>query len=152
MSPLDPVTHLLTGACISRAGLNRRTGLATLTMVLAAEAPDLDVFAYFGGSVEGFAHHRGFTHTLLGAPVVAAAVVCSVYGIYRLMKWRAWKPKLPPRWKLLFVYALLAALTHIFQDFTNHYGVRPFAPFHPRWYSPDIVFILAPLIFPAVVL
>ena len=152
MCDLEPVTHLLTGACISRAGLNRKTGLATLTLVLAAEAPDLDVFAYFGGSVEGFAHHRGFTHTLLGAPVVAAGVVCIVYGIYRLMMWRAWKPKLPPRWKLLFAYGLLAVLMHIFQDFTNHYGVRPFSPFHPRWYSWDIVFIIDPIMFAALVL
>ena len=42
---MEPVTHLLTGACISRAGLNRTTGLATLTLVLAAEAPDLDGLA-----------------------------------------------------------------------------------------------------------
>jgi inner membrane protein len=152
MFRLEPVTHLLTGACISRAGLNRKTGLATLTMVLASEAPDLDVFAYFGGSVEGFAHHRGFTHTLLGAPVVAAGVVCGVYGIYRLMMWLGWKPKLPPRWKLLFAYALLASLTHIYQDFTNHYGVRPFAPFYPRWFSWDIVFIVDPIMFAALVI
>ena len=33
MCPLEPVTHLLTAACLSRAGLNRRTGLATLTRV-----------------------------------------------------------------------------------------------------------------------
>ena len=67
---MEPVTHLLAGACLGRAGLNRKTGLATLTLVLAAEAPDLDVVAYFGGSVSGMAHHRGITHTLLGSPFV----------------------------------------------------------------------------------
>src|SRR5215472_3632565 len=98
MAPLEPITHFLTGACISRIGLNRKTGLATLTMVLAAEAPDADVLAFFGGSVTGFAHHRGFTHTLLGAPVMAGVVVLGVYGIYRLMRLRrGWKPKLAPR-------------------------------------------------------
>ena len=145
MCALDPITHLLTAACLSRAGLNRKTGLATLTLGLAAEAPDLDMLAYFGGSVAGFQHHRGFTHTFLGAPVVAAVVVTGVYGIYRLMGLRGWKPKLAPRWKLLFVYALIAALVHIFQDFTTSYGVRPFAPFHPKWYSWDIVSIVDPI-------
>src|SRR5258708_16788880 len=145
MCDLDPITNLLTAAWLSRAGLNRKTGLATLTLLLAAEAPDLDMLAYFGGSVAGFQHHRGFTHTFLGAPVVAAVVVTGVYGIYRLMGLRGWKPKLAPRWKLLFVYALIAALVHIFQDFTTSYGVRPFAPFHPKWYSWDIVSIVDPI-------
>jgi inner membrane protein len=154
MSPLEPITHLLTAACISRAGLNRKTGLSTLTMVLAAEAPDADVLAFFGGSVAGYQHHRGFTHTLLGAPVMAAAVVCGVYGIYRirLKMQKGWKPKLPPRWKLLFVYAWLICLVHIFQDWTNSYGVRPFAPLNPRWYSWDIVSIVDPIMLAALFL
>jgi inner membrane protein len=154
MCPLEPITHFLTAACISRAGLNRKTGLATLTMVLAAEAPDMDVLAFLGGSVTGFQHHRGFTHTLLGAPVVAAAVVGGVYGIYRiLLEARpGWKPKLPPRWKLLFVYAWLICLVHIFQDWTNSYGVRPLSPFNPRWYSWDIVSIIDPVMLGALFL
>jgi len=40
---MDPVTHMMTGACLSRAGLNRKTGLATLTLTLALEAPDIDL-------------------------------------------------------------------------------------------------------------
>ena len=143
---MDPLTHFLSGACLGRAGLNRKTGLATLTLVLAAEAPDLDVLAYFGGSVAGMAHHRGITHSFLGSPFVAAVTVTGVYGIYRLMLRWGRKPKLLPNWKLLFLYAWLATLLHIFLDFMNNYGVRPFAPFNPKWYSWDIVFIIDPFI------
>jgi inner membrane protein len=146
---LDPVTHILTGACLSRAGLNRRTGLATLTLVLAVEAPDIDSFSYLRGSVFGLQHHRGITHSLLGAPFVAAAVVGIVYGIYRWWKKGGRETKLPPRWKILYLYALLGALLHLFQDFTNNYGVRPFAPFNPKWYSWDIVFIVDPIMLAA---
>lgn len=142
---MDPVTHILTGACVSRAGLNRRTGLATLTLALAAEAPDIDSLTYLHGSVFGLQHHRGITHSLLGAPFVAAAVTGIVYGIYRWMKKSGREPKLPPQWKVLYAYALLGALLHLFQDFTNNYGVRPFAPFNPKWYSWDIVFIVDPI-------
>jgi inner membrane protein len=131
---------------MGRAGLNRTTGLATLTLVLAAEAPDADMLGFLGGSVTGFQHHRGFTHTLLGAPFVAAATVAGVYGIYRLMEKRGWRSKVPLRWGLLFIYALLSSLVHILLDFTNSYGVRPFAPFNPRWYSWDIVHIVDPVI------
>ena len=149
---MEPITHLLTGACLSRTGLNRKSGLATLTLVLASEIPDLDIVTGYGGSVSYLQHHRGITHTLLGAPFVAAATVAIVYGVYRLLLSRGYRFKLPPRWRLLYLYALLAALIHIFLDFTNSYGVRPFEPFSWKWYSWDILFILDPILLAVLVL
>jgi inner membrane protein len=142
---LEPVTHFLTGACMGRAGLNRKTALATLTLTLAAEAPDLDVIGRFRGPAFGFAHHRGFTHSFLGVPLCAAAVVAFVYLLWRLRGRRTRNPHLAPRWGLLFGYACLAGLSHILLDFTNNYGVRPFWPFSEKWYSWDIVFIVEPV-------
>jgi inner membrane protein len=144
---LEPVTHFLTGACLGRAGLNRKTALATLTLTLAAEAPDLDVLSRFGGPAFGFAHHRGFTHSFLGIPLDAAVVVGFVYLVWRLRGRKLKDPNLPPRWGLLYSYACLAGLSHILLDFTNNYGVRPFWPFSERWYSWDIVFIFEPIMF-----
>jgi inner membrane protein len=144
---LEPVTHFLTGACMGRAGLNRKTALATLTLTLAAEAPDLDVLSRFGGPAFGFAHHRGFTHSFLGIPLDAAVVVGFVYLIWRLRGRKVKDPSVPPRWGLLYFYACLAGLSHILLDFTNNYGVRPFWPFSERWYSWDIVFIFEPIMF-----
>jgi inner membrane protein len=143
---LEPITHFLTGACIARAGLNRKTALATATVTLAAEAPDLDVLGEFDGPVFGFAHHRGFTHSFLGIVLVAAVVVGFMYLIWRLRGRPVRNDKLPPRWGLLFAFAYLAGLSHILLDFTNNYGVRPFWPFSERWYSWDIVFIVDPII------
>ena len=115
-------------------------------MTLAAEAPDLDVFWGFRGPVAGFEHHRGITHTFLGAPVVALAVTLVVWLWHRS---RGKQPIVAPRWALLWLLSLLAVLSHIFLDWTNNYGVRPFYPFNPRWYSLDIAFILDPVIFAA---
>jgi inner membrane protein len=142
---LEPITHFLTGACIGRAGPNRKTALATLTLTLAAEAPDLDVLGRFRGPAFAFAHHRGFTHSFLGTPICAAAVVAFVYLIWRLRGRKIKDPNLPPRWGLLFGYACLAGLSHILLDFTNNYGVRPFWPLSEKWYSWDIVFIVEPV-------
>ena len=142
---MEPVTHFLFGACLGRAGLNRKTALATLTLTLAAEAPDLDVLGSFGGRTFAFAHHRGFTHSFLGLPIVATAVVGFVYWIWRLRRRKTNDPNLPPRWGLLFLYACLAGISHILLDFTNNYGVRPFWPFWEKWYSWDIVFIVEPV-------
>ncbi len=149
---LEPLTHFLTGACLGRAGLNRRTALATLTLTLAAEAPDLDVLGRLRGPAFGFAHHRGFTHSFLGVPLDAAVVLAFVYLLWRLRGRKLSNPSLSPRWPLLFLYACLAGLSHILLDFTNAYGVRPFWPFSERWYSWDIVFIFEPIMFTCLVL
>lgn len=130
---------------MGRAGLNRKTALATLTLTLAAEAPDLDVVSGFWGRAFGFEHHRGFTHSFLGLPLVAVVVVGFVYLVWRLRRRKTKYPDLPPRWGLLFWYACLAGLSHILLDFTNNYGVRPFWPFSEKWYSWDIVFIVEPV-------
>ena len=137
---------------MGRAGLNRKTALATATLTLAAEAPDLDVISRFGGSAFGLNHHRGFTHSLLGIPLVAAAVVGLIYLIWRLRGGKIRNPSLPPRWGVLFAFACLAGLSYLLLDFTNNYGVRPFWPFFERWYSWDIVFIVEPVILVALVL
>jgi inner membrane protein len=146
---MEPVTHFLTGACLGRSGFNRRTAYATLAMTLAAEAPDMDVFWSLRGPVAGLQHHRGITHTFLGAPFVALAVTGVVWLWHRT---RRKPPVIPPRWALLWLFSCLAVLSHIFLDWTNNYGVRPFFPFNPRWYALDIAFIIEPVIFAALLL
>jgi inner membrane protein len=144
---LEPLTHFLTGACLARAGFNRKTALATATMTLAAEAPDLDVVATFKGPVFGFAHHRGFTHSFLGLVFVSALVVGFMYLIWRMSGRKTNIPNLPPHWGLLFLFAYIAGLSHILLDYTNNYGVHPFWPFSEKWYSWDIVFIVEPMLY-----
>jgi len=152
ITPLEPVTHFLFGANLGRFGLNRKTALATATLTLAAEAADLDVFSRFGGPAFGLNHHRGFTHSFLGVPIVATVVVGFVYLIWRLRGRRIKNPALPPRWGVLFLFACLAGLSHILLDFTNNYGIRPWWPFGERWISWDIVFIVDPVILLALIL
>jgi inner membrane protein len=144
---LEPITHFLTGAVLARAGFNRKTALATATMTLAAEAPDLDVLSGFKGPVVGFAHHRGFTHSFVGLILVSAVVTGFMYLIWRLRGRKTNIPGLPPRWGLLFLFAYVAGLSHILLDYTNNYGVRPFLPFWEKWYSWDIIFIVEPALY-----
>jgi inner membrane protein len=88
---MEPVTHILTGACLSRTGLNRRAAYATVTMVVAAEFPDIDTLWSLRGPVEAFQHHRGITHAFLGLPFEAAFIVAAVYGWHR---WRVRRSRL----------------------------------------------------------
>lgn len=144
---MEPVTHFLTGACLSRAGFNRKTAYATLAMTLAAEAPDLDVLWGLRGPVAGFEHHRGITHTLIAAPFIALVTIGVVWLIHLIYRWRKKPPAIAPRWALLWLFALLADLSHLLLDYTNNYGLRPFFPFNDHWYARSIVFIFDPVIF-----
>ena len=163
---MEPVTHVLTGACLARAGLNRRAAYATLAMAVAAELPDIDVLWGIRGPVLAFQHHRGITHTLLGVPFEAAIVVALIYGLHR---WRTARARsrqrgtqapadankrpqrpltaVPVRWGVLYCLTLLALLSHLLLDYTNSYGLRPFYPFSARWYAASTVYIFDPLIF-----
>jgi inner membrane protein len=132
--------------------LNRKTGLATLTLVVAAEAPDVDILSLFGGPLSYFQHHRGLTHTFLGAPFVAGLTLAVVYGVYRIMRARGGSTKVPVNWKVLYLYALMSCFLHILLDFTNSYGVRPFAPFFYKWYSWDILSLIDPTMLSALFL
>jgi inner membrane protein len=160
---MEPVTHFLTGACIGRAGLNRKTAYATLAAVLAAEAADLDIFWGLAGPVNELKHHRGITHTFLAVPVVAAVVVGAIWLLdlwwekRRLAKVAAAQAKdpgaplhrklqkQPIHWGWLYLTAILAALSHLLLDWTNNYGVRPFFPFNTHWYAGSFVFIAEPV-------
>jgi inner membrane protein len=160
---MEPVTHILTGACLSRAGLNRRAAYATLTMAVAAEFPDIDTLWSLRGPVAGFQHHRGITHTFIALPVEAGLIVAAVYALHRFRVRRAAHASehhgkreplthAPVRWGLLYGFALLALLSHLLLDYSNNYGLRPFFPFNPRWYAGSFVFIFDPLIFLLLVL
>ena len=144
---------MLTGACMSRAGLNRKTGLATATLVLAAEASDIDVFYAFRGPVSALQHHRGWTHSFVGVPVIAALTLLVVWVWLRLFRrWRLdpGSPEvqrhrlLPVRWGVLYGIALLGPLSHILLDYTTAYGIRMFEPFSYKWYEWDTVSIIEP--------
>lgn len=142
---MEPITHFLTGASLGRAGLNRKTAYATLMLTLAAEFPDVDVLWVFKGPVEAMAHHRGFTHSFIGAPVESGVVLGFIYLLHRWRLSRGKPPTVAPRWFVLFWFGVLAVFSHILLDFTNNYGVRPLLPFNWRWYSWDIVYIVEPV-------
>jgi inner membrane protein len=152
---MEPITHLMTGACLARAGFNRKAAYATVAMTLAAEAPDMDTLWSIDGPIAAFQHHRGWTHTFLGLPVEAAIVVGAIWLVHR---WRVRRGKIshpatgtrtpaPVRWGLLYCFALIALLSHLLLDWTNNYGLRPFFPFNPRWYAGSFVFIFEPVMF-----
>jgi inner membrane protein len=141
---VDNLTHALVGAALSKAGLERRTPLATATLVLAANAPDVDIFAYANGPYFGLAFRRGITHGVPALIVLPFAVGGLVLAWDRRVRRRR-DPLAPPaRTRWVFALALLGVLTHPLLDWMNNYGMRWWLPFDGRWSYGDSLFIIDP--------
>jgi inner membrane protein len=142
---VDPVTHSLTGAVLSKAGLNRTTPLATATLVLAANAPDIDVLVASQGGFASLAHRRGLTHGPLALLLFPVVVTAGVLLYDRL--WRRRRADVAPALPVsVLALAVLGVLTHPLLDWMNTYGIRLLMPFSERWFYGDALFIIDPWI------
>jgi inner membrane protein len=146
---MDNLTHTLTAVAISQTGLNGKTRFATVTLILAANAPDIDVLAGFKGSIAYLHYHRGIAHSFVGITALAIIIWGFMCWMGRRFPVKQGVP-LNPRWLLLA--AFLGTGSHLLLDFTNAYGVRPFLPFSGRWYAWDTMFILDPLLLALLIL
>jgi inner membrane protein len=126
---LDNLTHTAIGLFLSRAGLNRLTPYATPILLLAANAPDIDIVTLAGGSLSYLHYHRHLTHSLIAMPAMALLCVAVVRLVARK----------PIRWVGAFLAALLGVASHLLLDWTNTYGVRLLLPFSARWLRLDLV-------------
>lgn len=157
---MDNITHALAGLLLADATTAwvarqhdtpipaRWIGAATVLGVVAAEFPDADLV--YSGAVLGMGklgyllHHRGHTHTIVWAVLIALALWLLTCRLLRRASgpdadWMATRG----RWPLLAL-AMAGTLSHILLDWTNSYGVHPFWPFDNRWYYGDAVFIVEP--------
>jgi inner membrane protein len=129
---LDNLTHSLTGIFLSRAGLHRLTPRASWILLLAANAPDVDVVSAFGGALNYLHYHRNVTHALVSLPVLPLFVVLVVRALSRK----------PLNWLGAYLVALIGVASHLVLDLTNVYGVRLLLPFSGRWFHWDITSVI----------
>lgn len=134
---MDNLTHTLTGLMLARAGLvkpDQRGG--ALALMLAANAPDMDVFwSGLPGSLRYFEHHRGIAHSLLLSPLIALVPLL----LARLIRHASLG------WRIYFA-CWIGVLSHLALDLTNVYGVRLLLPFSSRWFRLDTTDIIDPWI------
>jgi inner membrane protein len=155
---VDNLCHSLVGAALSGAGFRRRTGLATVTMVVGANLPDVDAIVYLtGNSTTGLAVRRGWTHGVLAMvvlPVILAAVMTLVGRALVRRRDRRGRPSLGPPIipSQLLVVAAISIWTHPLFDLMNTYGVRLLMPFSSRWFYGDTLFIIDPWVWIALAL
>lgn len=132
---MDNVTHTLVGLMMARAGLTKCPRGTPVMMMIAANLPDADVVSGFAGRLPYLQYHRGYTHALAAAPWLAVIPVLLLAGIFRA--------KISAR---LYIFSLLAVLSHLALDWTNVYGIRLLLPFSDRWLRLDMTDIVDPWI------
>jgi inner membrane protein len=134
---MDNMTHSLAAASLGRVGLSENLPGGTLSLIVAANLPDLDVISGFWGNLYYLNYHRGISHSIVGTFVLAAVLTGLLWLIARARGH-------PASLGRIGVVIFLAAATHPLLDLTNAYGLRPFLPFRDRWYYGDLVFIVDP--------
>ena len=143
---MDNVTHSLFGLCLAKAGLERTTPLATATLLISSNLPDIDAITRLRGSLSHLEYHRGITHSFVGLAVLAAIFTLLLTAVDRRYRTRRDLFRRPIRPPTVFLLAYLGGLGHLFMDFTNSYGVRPLLPFSDRWFYGDLAFVADPWI------
>jgi membrane-bound metal-dependent hydrolase YbcI (DUF457 family) len=146
---LDNVTHTLFGATLARTPLARAGRGTTAALLLASNAPDIDIVAALGGgSVKYLEWHRGPTHGPLGVVALAAVTAGIVWAGRRFYDRRnevaARGDKRPEEAPLpdasfatLVAVSAIGVVFHILMDLPTSYGTRVLSPFSWRWYAVD---------------
>lgn len=140
---MDPVCHTLVGAALAESGLKRTTALGTATLIIGANAPDIDALTYFFG--DSLLWRRGWTHGVLALVVLPIVLTAVMLAWDRLVRRRRGRhPPQAARPALLLGLAALAVLTHPTLDWMNNYGMRWLMPFDGTWSYGDTLFIIDP--------
>jgi inner membrane protein len=133
---MDNLTHSLVGVLLARAGLNRLAPRVTPLVVIAANAPDFDIVTGTISPLAYLEHHRGWSHSVVVAPLIALAL---------LPIWWLWTRKLKPppsAWRGAWLAALAGSLSNPLLDLPNVYGTKFLLPWRSDWLHFDFVHIV----------
>jgi inner membrane protein len=128
---------------MAETGLKRRTGLATATLIIGANLPDVDVIAHLHGTAAALDFRRGWTHGVLAMAVLPLVLAAAIVLWDRLVRRRR-RNAAPVRTGQVVLLAALGVASHYALDFLNVYGIRLLMPFSARWFYGDALFIIDP--------
>jgi inner membrane protein len=156
---LDNVTHSLIALTVARTPLARAGRGTTAALVLASNAPDIDIVTLAGGSASYLHWHRGPTHGPLGVVALAVVVAALVVAGRRLYgRWRSPDRTAAPTaderdasFPMLAAVSLVGTVLHVAMDLPTSYGTRLLSPFSWRWFAVDLMPIVDVYLLAAIV-
>ena len=155
---MDNLTHTLFALTLARTPLGRARG-TTVALVLASNAPDIDIVTTLGGAADYLKWHRGPTHGplgVIGLGLVTAGIVWAGRR-FRSQRSEGRGERSEGRGQMaeggglraergafapLFVASLAGVFAHILMDLPTSYGTRMLSPFSWRWFALDLMPII----------
>ena len=140
---MDPLAHTLVGASLAETRLQRLTHLASPTLILGANAPDIDAVTMFISRDAALGFRRGWTHGILSLallPLILAGLILLFDRALARARGREARGRPAP----VILLAYLGVLSHPFLDWLNTYGIRLLMPFDDRWFYGDALFVIDP--------
>jgi inner membrane protein len=141
---MDPITHTALGATLAGSGLRRTTALATPTLLVAVNLPDVDILTALHGPYAGLALRRGITHGLPALVVLPLVLTGIVLAWDRWIRRRRDPEATPAQGSVVLGLSVLGVATHPVLDWLNTYGMRWLLPFDGGWSYGDAIFIVDP--------
>ena len=132
---MDSLTQIVLGAAVGEAVLGRKIGnKAILWGAIAGTIPDLDVLFIGDDPIRELTIHRGFSHSIVFAIMMAPILGWIVNWLYRKKNEADFKA-----WSWFFFWAIF---THPLLDSLTTYGTQLFLPFSDYRVSISSVFVL----------
>jgi len=134
---MDSLTQVALGSAVGYTVLGNKVGRKAVAWgAILGTLPDLDVFLPYGGSVEAFTYHRGFSHSLFVHLLISPLIVWLILKIHTGMQ--AYKV----RW---FWLVFLCLSTHALLDSLTVYGTQLMWPLSEYPFAVSSMFIIDPL-------
>ena len=134
---MDSLTQVVLGSAVGYAVLGNKIGRkAVLWGAALGTLPDLDVFLPYGGPVESFTYHRGFSHSFFIHLLISPLIVWLILKIHTGMQ------TYKMRW---FWLVFLCLSTHALLDSFTVYGTQLMWPFTEHPFALSNMFIIDPL-------
>lgn len=144
---MDNVTHSLFALTVARTPLSRAGRGTTAALLVASNAPDIDIVTLAGGSANYLHWHRGPSHGPIGVVVLGVVVAALVAAGRRAYdRWQA--PDASVRstssdgdasFAMLVAVSMLGGLLHVAMDLPTSYGTRLLSPFNWQWFAVDLM-------------
>jgi membrane-bound metal-dependent hydrolase YbcI (DUF457 family) len=142
---MDNLTHTLFALTLARTPLRRAGQGTTAALVLASNAPDVDIVATLGGAEQYLRWHRGPTHGVLGIVGLGLVTAALVWTTIRATTRR--RPDIPEAsgermtatasFPMLATISVIGVLFHVLMDLPTSYGTRLLSPFDWHWWAVD---------------
>ena len=141
---MDNLTHTLFALTLGRTPLGRAGRGVTTTLVLASNAPDIDVVMTARGNASYLQWHRGPTHGMIGVVALGLLVAFLVRIGQRIAdRYELRRPGVDHGTEaplgMLIAASVIGVLCHILMDFPTSYGTRLLSPFDWHWYAADLL-------------